>query len=48
MSAEARQWLAYARENRQVAALSWDSGLFNPSLQNAQHGEWGCPSARRR
>lgn len=36
MSAEARQWLAYARENRLVAALSWDSGLFNPSLQNAQ------------
>lgn len=36
MSAEARQWLAYARENRQVAALSRDSGLFNPSLQNAQ------------
>jgi len=36
MSAEAREWLAYARENRQVAALSRDSGLFNPSLQNAQ------------
>jgi len=36
MSAAARQWLAYARENRQVAALSRDSGLFNPSLQNAQ------------
>jgi HEPN domain-containing protein len=36
MSAEARQWLAYARENRQVAALCQDSGLFNPSLQNAQ------------
>ncbi len=36
MSAEARQWLAYARENRQVAALSRNSGLFNPSLQNAQ------------
>jgi len=24
MSAEARQWLAYARENRQVTALSWE------------------------
>jgi HEPN domain-containing protein len=36
MSAEARLWLAYARENRQVAALCLDSGLFNPSLQNAQ------------
>ncbi len=36
MSAEAHQWLAYARENRQVAALSRESGLFNPSLQNAQ------------
>jgi len=36
MSAEARQWLAYARENRQVAALSRGRGLFNPSLQNAQ------------
>ena len=36
MFAEAREWLAYARENRQVAALSRDSGLFNPSLQNAQ------------
>lgn len=36
MSAEARRWLAYARENRQVAALSRKSGLFNPSLQNAQ------------
>jgi HEPN domain-containing protein len=36
MSAEARQWLAYARENRQVTAMSRDSGLFNPSLQNAQ------------
>ena len=33
MSAEVRQWLAYARENRQVAVLSRDSGLFNPSLQ---------------
>ena len=36
MSAEARQWLLYARENRQVAALSCESGLFNPSPQNAQ------------
>jgi HEPN domain-containing protein len=36
MSAEARQWLAYAVENRQVAALSRESGLYNPSLQNAQ------------
>ncbi len=36
MSAEARQWLAHARENQQVAALCRDSGLFNPSLQNAQ------------
>jgi HEPN domain-containing protein len=36
MSAEARQWLAYAKENQQVAALCRDSGLFNPSLQNAQ------------
>ena len=36
MSAEARQWLAYAVENRQVAALSRENGLYNPSLQNAQ------------
>ena len=36
MSAEARHWLAYARENRQVAGLCRDGGLFNPSLQNAQ------------
>jgi HEPN domain-containing protein len=36
MFAEARQWLTYARENRQVAALCRDSSLFNPSLQNAQ------------
>jgi len=36
MSVEARHWLAYARENRQVAPLSRDRGLFNPSLQNSQ------------
>lgn len=36
MSGEARHWLSYARENRQAAALSRDSGLFNPSLQNSQ------------
>jgi HEPN domain-containing protein len=36
MSAEAHLWLAYAVENRQVAALSRDGGPFNPSLQNAQ------------
>ena len=36
MSAEPRLWLVYARENRQVAALCRDSGLWNPSLQNAQ------------
>ena len=36
MTAEAGQWLAYAAENRQVAALCRDSGLFNPSLQNSQ------------
>ena len=36
MSAEARQWLTYVKDNRQVASLSRDSGLFNPSLQNAQ------------
>jgi len=36
MSAEGRQWLAYAAENRQVASLCLDSGLFNASLQNAQ------------
>ena len=36
MSAEARQWLAYGQENRQVALWSRDTGLFNPSLQNAQ------------
>lgn len=36
MSAEASRWLAYAEENRRVGALCLDSGLFNPSLQNAQ------------
>ena len=36
MSAEASRWLVYAVENRQVAALSRESGLYNPSLQNAQ------------
>ena len=36
MSAEARQWLVYAEENRQVALLYQASGLFNPSFQNAQ------------
>ena len=36
MSDEARQWLVYAEENRQVARLCQESGLFNPSLHNAQ------------
>jgi HEPN domain-containing protein len=36
MPAESRRWLAYAQENRHVAALSLESGLFNPCLQNAQ------------
>jgi len=36
MPAESRRWLAYAQENRHVAALSLESDLFNPCLQNAQ------------
>ena len=36
MSDEAREWLKYAQENRQVSRLSLGQGLFNACLQNAQ------------
>ncbi len=36
MSGEARRWLQYAWENRQIAQISLERGLFNPCLQNAQ------------
>ena len=36
MSDEARQWIRYARENLRVAEMCLDSGVLNPSLQNAQ------------
>jgi len=36
MNDEARLWLQYADENRRVAVLCFESGLFNPCLQNAQ------------
>ncbi len=35
MPAESHRWLAYAEENRRVAALCLESGLFDPCLQNA-------------
>jgi len=36
MNDESRLWLQYAEENRRVAVLCFESGLFNPCLQNAQ------------
>jgi len=36
MSDEASLWLQYARENLQVAQMTLQAGLLNPSLQNAQ------------
>lgn len=36
MSGEARRWLQYAWENRQIAQISLERGFFNPCLQNAQ------------
>ena len=33
---EALQWLEYARENLESAWILLESGLYNPSLQNAQ------------
>ena len=36
MSDEAGIWLSYAEENREVAALSLGSHLFNACIQNAQ------------
>lgn len=36
MNDESRLWLQYAEENRRVAVLCFENGLFNPCLQNAQ------------
>jgi HEPN domain-containing protein len=36
MNAEARQWLAYAEENLEVARISLERKLLNASLQNSQ------------
>jgi len=36
MNDDARLWLKYARENREVAAMSLERQLFNPCLQNTQ------------
>jgi len=36
MSDEAAVWLQYARENLQVAEMTFAAGLLNPCLQNAQ------------
>jgi len=36
MSGEARRWLQYAWENRQIAQISLERGFFNPCLHNAQ------------
>jgi len=36
MPAEWQRWLAFAEENRRVAVLCLESGIFNPCLQNAQ------------
>jgi HEPN domain-containing protein len=36
MSDEARRWLGYAQENREVAAMTLDSGHYNACLHNAQ------------
>jgi len=36
MSAEARQWLDYAKENLEIARIGLERDLFNACLQNAQ------------
>jgi len=36
MNDEAREWLKYAQENRQVSRLALGQDLFNACLQNAQ------------
>ena len=36
MKNEGRQWFQFAEENCRVAALCFESGLFNACLQNAQ------------
>jgi HEPN domain-containing protein len=36
MSDEAMVWLQYARENLRVAEMTFQAGLLNPCLQNAQ------------
>ncbi len=36
MNGDASAWLRYARENVATARLCLQSGLFNPSIQNAQ------------
>ena len=36
MNDECRCWFQYAEENKQVAELCFESGLFNSCLQNAQ------------
>lgn len=36
MKNEWRQWFQYAEENYRVAALCFDSGLFNACVQNTQ------------
>lgn len=56
MNDETRQWLRYARENREAATVMLESSLFNPCLQNAQQAiekllkalliEFGAPLRR--
>jgi len=36
MSDESHLWLAYARENREVAQMAFERKLYNPSLHNSQ------------
>lgn len=36
MNDEVAVWLGYAEENRRVAEMTLEAGLYNPSLQNAQ------------
>ena len=35
-SHDARLWLNYAQENREVSAIVLETGFFNPCLQNVQ------------
>ncbi|MBN1425918.1 HEPN domain-containing protein [Candidatus Fermentibacteria bacterium] len=42
MSGESLRWLSYAAENLRSAEVLLESGLYNPSLQNAQQAVEKC------